>query len=91
MTQKSVPQRMCIVCREMRDKKELLRIVQSPDGEISVDQTGKKNGRGAYICNSPECISKAIRTKALNRAFKRNITAVQYQSILEDINAGVTR
>ncbi len=78
---------MCIVCREMRDKVDLLRIVQSSDGEISVDFTGKKNGRGAYICNSSECVSKAVKTKALNRAFKRNVTVVQYESILEEINA----
>lgn len=58
---KKIPQRMCIACRQMRDKRELLRVVRSPDGVVSIDPSGKKNGRGAYICSSPQCIAKCIK------------------------------
>ena len=56
---KTIPQRMCIGCREMKDKKALIRVVKSPEGQISLDSTGKKPGRGAYVCPDPECLKKA--------------------------------
>ena len=59
MPAKKVPMRMCVGCREMKPKKELLRIVRSPEGEISVDRTGKVSGRGAYICANAECLNRA--------------------------------
>ena len=68
-----VPQRKCIGCNESKPKKELIRIVKTPEGEMLVDDTGRANGRGAYICNAPECLQKAIKTKGLNRAFKMNV------------------
>jgi hypothetical protein len=68
-----VPQRKCIGCNESKPKKELIRIVKTPEGEMLVDDTGRTNGRGAYICNDPECLQKAIKTKGLNRAFKMNV------------------
>lgn len=68
-----VPQRKCIGCNESKPKKELIRIVKTPEGEMLVDDTGRVNGRGAYICNDPECLQKAIKTKGLNRAFKMNV------------------
>ena len=68
-----VPQRKCIGCNESKPKKELIRIVKTPEGEMLVDDTGRANGRGAYICNKPECLQKAIKTKGLNRAFKMNV------------------
>ena len=68
MPAKKVPMRMCVGCREMKPKKELLRIVRSPEGEISVDRTGKVSGRGAYICANAECLSRARKIKALERA-----------------------
>lgn len=66
---KKVPMRMCAGCGENLPKKELIRIVRSPEGEISVDLTGKKSGRGAYICKKTECLKKAVKSKRLNRAF----------------------
>ena len=62
--------RRCLVCQEAKDKKELLRIVRSPEGEISLDMTGRKPGRGAYLCRSEACLEKAIKTKAIQRAFE---------------------
>jgi len=67
--QKRVPIRMCLGCRESFPKKELLRIVRTPDGDISLDLTGKKAGRGAYICRSTDCLAKAKKSRALERAF----------------------
>ena len=66
--QKKIPMRMCVACREMRPKKELLRIVRTTDGTVEVDRTGKKNGRGAYLCAREECLNKALKIRALNRA-----------------------
>ena len=68
---KKVPQRKCVGCGEMKDKKSLLRIVRSPEGEISLDLTGKKSGRGAYVCRSRECIKKAVKEKRLERALEK--------------------
>ncbi len=70
---KKTPMRMCVGCREMFPKKELLRIVRSPEGEVSIDLTGKKSGRGAYVCHSGECLSKAIRHKQLERALETRL------------------
>ena len=77
-------QRMCIACRTGRHKKELIRVVRTETGLV-VDKTYKQNGRGAYICNSRECFEKAIKMKALNRAFKTNITAAELETIEEAI------
>ena len=77
-------QRMCIVCREMHDKKTLLRVVKSKEGELSIDLTGKKNGRGAYICKSDECLKKLLKQKTLNKAFKTNIDESFYKAIEEE-------
>lgn len=70
---KSIPQRMCIGCREMKDKKALIRVVKSPEGQISLDSTGKKPGRGAYVCPDPECLKKARKNRGLERAFKMKL------------------
>lgn len=70
---KSVPLRMCTVCRESKEKKELIRIVKNKDGEIFIDPTYKANGRGAYICRGGVCASEAEKKKALERAFKSPI------------------
>lgn len=80
--EKKVPVRMCIVCREGRPKKELLRVVATENG-LTLDNTGKLNGRGAYICCKDECINKCLKTKALNRAFKKNIAQDEYEKIKE--------
>ena len=73
MPAKKVPMRMCVGCREMKDKRALIRAVKSPQGEVSLDFTGKKPGRGAYVCPNSECLKKAIRAKALERAFSTQI------------------
>lgn len=77
--------RMCVACREMKDKRELVRIVKDKEGNISLDLTGKKNGRGAYICKDKACFEKLKKQKALNRAFKCNIPDEIISSIEEEI------
>ncbi len=62
------PKRMCVVCREMKEKDELIRVVKTPDGEVKIDETGKLNGRGAYLCKSNVCIENAKKRKAIDRA-----------------------
>lgn len=77
--------RMCIVCRERSDKKELVRVVKNKDGEIFLDKTGKANGRGAYVCKSKECFDKLKKSRALNRAFKCEISLEIYEKLGEEI------
>ena len=72
---KKVPQRQCLGCREMKDKKALIRVVRSPEGEISLDFKGKKPGRGAYVCPDPACLAKVRKSRALERAFESAIPA----------------
>ena len=81
---KTIPQRTCIVCRQKGDKSNFVRIVKTPSGEIAIDKTGKLNGRGAYVCDNIECIKKAQKTHALNRAFKCEISDEVYQKLVED-------
>ena len=81
---KSVPLRMCIVCKKMMPKKNLLRIIKNKDDEVFIDFTGKANGRGAYICDDPECIRTCIKKKMLNKAFKTDISDEIYNSIAEE-------
>lgn len=68
-----VPQRMCLGCREMKNKKELIRIVRTPAGEIELDETGKKPGRGAYICPDIQCYNKAVKSKSIQKALEKSI------------------
>jgi len=82
---KKVPQRKCIACQDRDNKKELVRIVKNKEGHIFLDRTGKANGRGAYICNCSECLRKAIKSKALNRAFKMEIPDEVYESLIKEI------
>jgi predicted RNA-binding protein YlxR (DUF448 family) len=74
MKVKKIPQRMCVGCKEKKAKKELLRIVRTPEQDVLVDLTGKKSGRGAYICPNNECLKKAIKTKSLQKALETDIT-----------------
>lgn len=85
---KKIPQRKCVGCNEMKDKKSLLRIVRSPEGEISLDLTGKKNGRGAYVCPDKACITKAVKEKRLERALEKAISDEVYNKLLEDFDHG---
>ncbi len=78
---RKIPQRQCVGCREMKDKRVLLRIVRTPEGEILLDSTGKKSGRGAYVCPDLECLKKARRSKALERAFDTAIPPEVYDAL----------
>ena len=82
---KKIPQRMCLGCREHKDKKELVRVVRSPEGEVSVDLTGRKNGRGAYICRSKDCLKKARKQKAISKAINCEITDEVFEQLLIQI------
>lgn len=75
---KKIPQRQCLGCREMKNKKDLIRVVRSPEGEISLDFKGKKPGRGAYVCPDAACLAKARKSRALERAFETQIPPEVY-------------
>lgn len=78
---KKPPVRMCIACRGAYEKKQMLRIVKDKDGNISLDFTGKKAGRGAYICDKPECIEKCVKNKILGRVFEQEVSSEVYDAI----------
>lgn len=78
---KKIPQRTCIGCKEKKDKKELIRIVKDKEGNITLDRTGRSNGRGAYICDNVQCLEKAIKTKALARTFEMKIEETVYNEL----------
>lgn len=84
---KKIPIRTCIGCNESKPKKELIRVVRSTDGEIAIDFTGKKNGRGAYLCFNVSCLDKAIKTKKLARTFETQIEDEIYEKLREEITA----
>ena len=81
---KKIPMRMCIACREMKPKREMLRVVKNADGEVFIDRKGKASGRGAYLCDREECLELLCKKKMLNRAFSCDIPAEIYQKIRED-------
>ena len=83
-----IPMRQCVGCREMKPKKELVRVVKAPDGGISVDFRGKAPGRGAYVCPSGECLKRAIKSRALERGFETVIPQEVYDRLLERMEAG---
>ena len=85
--QKKIPMRQCTGCREMKPKRELIRVVRSAEGEISIDTKGKKPGRGAYVCSDVNCLKKAIKSKALSRAFGVEIPQEIYDSLLMQMEA----
>mgnify|MGYP000090594295 CR=1 FL=1 len=83
---KKIPQRMCLGCQERKNKRELIRIVRSPEGEISIDPTGKKSGRGAYICNDLACLNKVIKSKRLERSLEVAISDEVYEKLKEQLS-----
>lgn len=87
MQQKKVPMRMCTGCGEMKPKKELVRIVHNAEGEISLDTTGKKPGRGAYVCKDPQCLKKAKKAKRFERAFGCAVPEEIYARLEEELAA----
>jgi len=86
---KKIPMRQCIGCRTQRPKKELIRVVRSPEGEIALDFKGKANGRGAYLCPDPACLKKAVKAKALSRALDCEIPQQVYDALGEQMEKGV--
>jgi predicted RNA-binding protein YlxR (DUF448 family) len=85
MKVRKIPLRMCTGCMEMKPKKELIRVVKSPEGEVSIDLTGKKSGRGAYVCKSTECLGRAVKTKRLSRNLDVTINEEIYNRLKEEI------
>ena len=85
MTAKKIPMRMCVGCSQMKPKTELIRVVRSPEGEVSIDSTGKKSGRGAYICSDRDCLKKAVRSKRLDRTFGCEISEELYERLDEQL------
>ncbi len=81
MKSNKIPMRQCIGCREMKPKRGLLRILRTPEGELTVDPTGKKNGRGAYLCSDPQCFAKARKSRALERSFQMSISQDVYERL----------
>lgn len=86
--EKKIPMRQCLGCREMKPKKELIRVVRSPEGEISLDFKGKASGRGAYVCPDPRCLKKAIKARALERAFSAPIPPEIYERLESQMEGG---
>lgn len=81
MQAKKKPTRTCMSCNEKKEKQDLLRIVRTPEGNIEADLTGKKNGRGAYICKSEDCLDRVIKSKRLERVLEKEISPEIYESI----------
>ena len=81
MSVKKIPLRQCIGCGEMKSKKEMIRVIKTAEGEILLDATGRKNGRGAYLCPSMECFKKAVKGRGLERSFKMAIPREGYETL----------
>lgn len=90
MAEKKIPMRMCVGCREMRPKRELIRVVKTPENNVVLDVTGKTNGRGAYVCRCAECLRKAEKSGAINRAFSMAVPKELFQKLGEEL-AGLDR
>ena len=89
LKQKKVPMRMCTGCREMKPKKDLLRVVRSPEGEVSLDFRGKSPGRGAYLCPSQDCLAKARKSRALERALECQIPDEIYDKLTSEMEENI--
>ena len=85
MSVKKIPLRQCIGCGEMKDKREMLRVLRTTEGEIVLDATGKKNGRGAYLCRSMDCFRKAKKSRGLDRSFKMAVPAEVYDRLEKEM------
>ncbi|BAS27535.1 RNase P modulator RnpM [Limnochorda pilosa] len=85
MPQRHVPERTCVGCRTTRPKRELVRVVRTPEGAVELDPTGKRSGRGAYLCRNMECLEKAVRGKGLERALRHPVEA----EVLERVRAAL--
>ena len=81
------PQRTCIACKSVKDKKELIRIVRTKEGEIELDPTGRENGRGAYICKDSKCFEALKKSKGLDRSFKSQVSVNVYDRLIEELQS----
>lgn len=86
-TKKKIPMRQCVGCREMKNKKDMIRVIRTPEQEFLIDATGRKNGRGAYICPCGACLERAIKNKGLERSFSCGIPAEVYEQLKEEMKA----
>ena len=82
---KKIPMRKCVGCQERKSKKEMIRVIRTSEGEFLLDATGKKNGRGAYICPSKNCLEKAVKNKGLERSFKQSIPREVYEALEKEM------
>lgn len=87
MKKRKIPLRKCTGCQEMKNKKELIRVVRTDEGEFSIDLTGKKAGRGAYVCRSIDCLEKAHKSKGLERSFKTQVPKDVYEKLKGELSA----
>ena len=87
--QKKIPQRQCMGCRERKPKRDMIRIVRTPEGVVNLDFGGKMNGRGAYICPNPECLKKVQKSKALDRSLEVTIPDEVYERLSKEMEAGI--
>jgi predicted RNA-binding protein YlxR (DUF448 family) len=85
---KKIPMRQCVGCGEMKSKKEMMRVLKSTEGSIVLDMTGRKNGRGAYLCMNKECLMKARKNKGLERSFKMSILKEIYENLEREFEEG---
>ena len=85
MSTKKIPLRQCIGCGEMKSKKEMIRVLKTSEDEIVLDATGRKNGRGAYLCPSMDCFKKAVKNKGLERSFKKAIPKEVYETLEKEM------
>ncbi len=84
MPAKKIPQRQCVGCGEMKDKKDMIRVIRTPEGEFELDLTGRKNGRGAYLCKEKACLEKAVSGRGLEKSFKCKIPAEVYDNLKKE-------
>lgn len=84
---KSIPMRQCLGCREMKEKRQLIRVVRTPEGDVRLDFKGKMNGRGAYICRSADCLKKAIKSKALERSLNAQLSPELYEQLQAEMES----
>ena len=82
---RKIPMRQCIGCSEMKSKKEMIRVLRTTEGDIVLDATGRKNGRGAYLCKNPDCLEKAVKAKGLERSLKTAVPEEVYEKLAKEM------
>ena len=85
MKTRKIPMRKCTGCQQVKEKRQLLRVVRDPEGNVSIDRSGRKSGRGAYLCEDLSCLEKAVKTKALERSLETEISPEVYESLRKEL------